>query len=151
VATVGRAGTVAAAPHSTQSANPHEPRDPLGRGPLPALTQRGVESGPSVGLTALRVHGFELNEQPGILARARRGPRRPPAVVTAARDAEGPAQLDDGVTILQGLHEHEALLGGSARMPMAFFNASLWSRRRAFSCSSRCTRASSCAGVDRFP
>jgi hypothetical protein len=148
---VGGAGTVAAAAHPAQTALAHEPRDTLAREPFPALAQRRQESRAPVGLAALRVDGFEFDDQPGILARARRGLGLAPAVVTAARDAEGPAQLDDGVTILQGLHEREAFPDGSARMPMAFFKASLCSRRRAFSCSSRCTRASSCAVVDRFP
>ena len=148
---VGGARTITAAAHPAQSALAHEPRDALARGLFSAPAQRRQQSRSPVGPAALGVDGFELDDQPGILAGARRGPGLAPTVVTAARDAEGPAQLDDGMTILQGLHEREALPDGSARMPMAFFKASLCSRRRAFSCSSRCTRASSCAGVDRFP
>ncbi|MGB8170212.1 MAG: hypothetical protein WCF18_22100 [Chthoniobacteraceae bacterium] len=99
----------------------HEPGVTLAGVTLAALAQRHGQPRPAIGAAAPAVDLAQLLSELGTLAGtgARRG--RAPAVVAAARHAEGRAQITNAVLRLQRFHAREALPFGSARMPKAFF------------------------------
>src|SRR5258708_1400568 len=122
---VGGLRPEASAPHAAQAKGVHESRDPLGGVPLAAPPQRDRQPRTAIGAAALPMQFAQFCRELGILAGTGARGHGAHAVVAAARDAEGRAQVPDPVSLLlQRLHARVALPDGSARIPKAFFKTS---------------------------
>ena len=130
-----------------QAGGAHQPPDPALAVAVAAGAQGACEPGPPVGAAALLKGVLQLLGELGILALAAARSAPPPAVITAARDAQQRAQHRDAMRGGQLLDLAVAGRHGIERMPKDFFRISRCSLTRASSLLSRRTSASSSATV----